>query len=258
MKIICVIPARYASTRFPGKPLANIAGHPMISWVYHRAQAVKEFDDVIVATDDERIFDCVKNFGGNVKMTPDNLQSGTDRVAFVSKELQVDVVVNLQGDEPLISPQILSDVCKPFDDEKVYMATPVKKVSNMDDLYNKNAAWVVKDKNGDALYFSRAVIPAVHKISHKSEWLNYSTFFKHIGIYAYRKDFLLKLTQLPRVGLEKAEDLEQLRVLENGFKIRCVETTYQVINVDEAEDINKVEKAIIKDNVEMDMSNVKM
>jgi len=252
MKIICVIPARYASTRFPGKPLANIAGHPMISWVYHRAKVVKEFDDVIVATDDERIFDCVKNFGGNVKMTPDDLQSGTDRVAFVSKDMQVDVVVNLQGDEPLISPQILSDVCKPFYDKNVYMATPVKNVSDAEDFNNKNAAWVVKDKKGDALYFSRTVIPAVHKVRNLSEWLNYSTFFKHIGIYAYRKDFLLKLSELTREGLEKSEDLEQLRVLENGYNIRCVETSYQAVNVDVPEDIIKVENIIKKNNIKLD------
>jgi 3-deoxy-manno-octulosonate cytidylyltransferase (CMP-KDO synthetase) len=253
MKIICVIPARYASTRFPGKPLADIDGHPMISWVYHRAKSVKEFQDVIVATDDDRIFDCIKSFGGNAVMTPTDLQSGTDRVAFVAKDMQVDVVVNLQGDEPLISPQILSGVCKAFDDEKIYMATPVKKVTDVDELNNKNAAWVVKDKNGDALYFSRTVIPAVHKIIDKSEWSNHTTYYKHIGIYAYRKDFLLELTQLPRIGLEKAEDLEQLRVLENGFKIRCVETNYQAINVDVPEDINKVVKAIEKDNLKLDL-----
>lgn len=253
MKIICIIPARYTSTRFPGKPLADIAGHPMISWVYHRAKSVKEFEDVIVATDDQRVFDCVQNFGGNVVMTSSDLQSGTDRVAFVVKNLQVDVVVNLQGDEPLISPQILTQVCKAFNDKNVYMATPVKKVSDTNDLNNKNAVLVVKDKIGDALYFSRAVIPAVHIINNKAEWLDYSTYFKHIGIYAYRKDFLLKLTQLPREGLEMAEDLEQLRVLENGFKIRCVETNYQAINVDVPEDINRVINAINKDDIKLDL-----
>ncbi len=252
MKIVCVIPARYASTRFPGKPLADIAGHPMISWVYHRAKSVKEFQDVIVATDDKRIFDCVQNFGGNVTMTPSDLQSGTDRVAFVAKNKDVDVVINLQGDEPLISPQILSQMCKTFEDENIYMATPIKKVKEADDFNNKNAAWVVKDKNNDALFFSRSVIPAIHKIDSKSEWLNHSIYFKHIGIYAYRKDFLNRLTQLPRIGLEIAEDLEQLRVLENGFKIRCVETDYQAINVDVPEDIKKVIKAIDKDKIKLE------
>jgi len=252
MKIICVIPARYASTRFPGKPLADIDGHPMISWVYHRAKTVAEFHDVIVATDDKRIYDYVKSFNGHVIMTPNDLKSGTDRVAFVTKDLKVDVVVNLQGDEPLIAPQILSQVCKVFRDEKVYMATPVKKVNNAIEFDNKNAAWVVKDNNGDALYFSRAVIPPIHKNEKKSDWLNHSSFYKHIGIYAYRKDFLLKLTKLPRIGLEKAEDLEQLRVLENGYKIRCVETDYQAINVDVPGDIDKVIKEIKKNNIKLD------
>ena len=258
MKIICVIPARYASTRFPGKPLADISGSPMISWVYNRAKAVKQFDDVIVATDDKRIHDCVKNFNGNVLMTPHDLKSGTDRVAYVAKELEFDVVVNLQGDEPLISPQILSEVCSPFVDENVKMATPVKKIKSAEEFENKNAAWVVKDKNGNALYFSRSVIPTNHKISNQKEWVKFSTYFKHIGIYAYRKDFLLKLTKLKRAGLEEIEDLEQLRVLENGFKIRCVETNYQSINVDVPEDIVKVENIIKKNNIKLDPNNVKM
>ena len=252
MKVIGVIPARYASTRFPGKPLADIAGHPMISWVYHRAKSVEEFLDVIVATDDERVFDCIKKISGKVVMTPKELQSGTDRVAYVAKNQNVDVIVNLQGDEPLISPQILSKICKQFSDKNIYMATPVKRIKDANELNNKNAAWVVKDNNGDALYFSRSVIPAIHKNDNISDWLNHSSYFKHIGIYAYRKDFLLKLTQLPRKGLESAEDLEQLRVLENGYKIRCVETDYQAINVDIPEDIDKVIKEIEKNNIKLD------
>lgn len=258
MKIICIIPARYASTRFPGKPLAEIAGYPMISWVYHRAKAVPEFSEVIVATDDKRIFDCVTTFNGNVVMTPEDLKSGTDRVAHVAKERQFDVIVNLQGDEPLISPQILSEVCVAFVDKNIHMATPVKKIKNADEFENKNAAWVVRDKNGDALYFSRSVIPVNHKILNQKEWVKHSPYFKHIGIYAYRKDFLLKLTKLKRAGLEEIEDLEQLRVLENGFKIRCVETNYQSINVDIPEDIVKVENIIKKNNIKLDPNNVKM
>lgn len=258
MKILCVIPARFASTRFPGKPLAEISGSPMISWVYHRAKSVGDFQDVLVATDDQRIFDCVKNFGGNVKMTPENMRSGTDRVAFIAKNMQVDIVVNLQGDEPLIAPQILSEVCKPFNDKNVHMTTPIKKVIDANEFKNKNAAWVVKNIWGDALYFSRTIIPTVHKVENKSEWLNFNTYYKHIGIYAYRKDFLLKLTELPREGLEKSEDLEQLRVLENGYKIRCVETNYQAVNVDIPEDIAKVEGIIKLNNIKLDPSNVKM
>jgi 3-deoxy-manno-octulosonate cytidylyltransferase (CMP-KDO synthetase) len=258
MKIICIIPARYASTRFPGKPLADIAGHPMISWVYHRAKSVCEFDDVIVATDDERIFNGVKSFGGNVTMTPGELQSGSDRVAYVAKDLEFDVIVNLQGDEPLIAPRILSQVSQVFRDQDVYMATPIKKIQNASELENPNAAWVVKDKNDDALYFSRVVIPVVHKNQNKSDWLQKYDFYKHIGIYAYRKEFLLKLTQLPRSSLEKTEDLEQLRVLENGYKIRCVETKYQTINVDVAADIEKVVKEINKENIKLELPNAKM
>lgn len=258
MKIICVIPARYASSRFPGKPLADINGSPMIAWVYHRAKSAREFNEVIVATDDDKIFECVEGFGGKVIMTPQDLPSGTDRVAYISKSLDVDIVVNLQGDEPLISPEILRQICKVFEDKDVYMATPVKRVTNSADLNNKNAAWVVKDINNNALYFSRAVIPTIHKNENVSEWLKQSNYYKHIGIYAYRKEFLQKLTKLPRIGLEKAEDLEQLRVLENGYKIRCVETEYQSINVDVPEDIKKVHKIIEQEKINLEIENGKM
>jgi len=252
MKILCIIPARYQSSRFPGKPLASIANHPMIEWVYKRAKLVKEFDNVLVATDDERIEKCVRSFGGEVELTPCDLASGTDRVAYVAKNSDADVVVNIQGDEPLVSHSLLSEICKPYSDDSVIMTTAIKKAKNTSELMKPGAAWVVVDKNLDALYFSRAILPVNFKLKKMEDWIEKTNYYKHIGIYTYRNTFLQKLTTFPKGSLERAEDLEQLRVLENGFRIRCVMTDYQSIGVDYPEDIKAVEQYINQNNIKLD------
>ena len=258
MKFICVIPARYASSRFPGKPLALIDGHPMIEWVYRRAMQVKQFDDVLVATDDQRIYDTVLQFDGKVIMTPEELSSGTDRVAWVAKSGDGNVYVNLQGDEPLINPQVLDHLCQVFSDKLVYMATPVKKINNFKDLTDPNNARVILDNNGDALYFTRAVVPFNRTAPDSRDWLNSGVYYQHIGIYAYRREFLLKLAALPPGKLEQVEKLEQLRVLENGYRIRTVQTEYESISVDTADELNDVNLFVKQHGIKMDISYEKM
>lgn len=249
---ICVIPARYASSRLPGKPLALIAGKPMVQWVYERALQAQMISRVLVATDHELIQRVVESFGGEVILTSPELASGTDRVAAVIKDLKADIILNLQGDEPFISPELLDQMVKPFGDLSIDMATPVKKIDKAAELVDPNLVRVVRDKYNYALYFTRAVIPHVRD-EEEGNWLKSHEFFKHIGIYAYRKDFLLKLTQLPVSTLEKAEKLEQLRVLENGYRIYTVETCYDSISVDTEEDLKRVNQLLVngKLNVEL-------
>ncbi len=252
MKFICVIPARYGSSRLPGKPLADIQGHPMIEWVYRRAAVVKEFDQVIVATDDQRIYDVVKGFGGQIEMTSADLPSGTDRVAVVAEKSDADVVVNIQGDEPLIIPQVLQDLCATFISPEVSMATPVRKIRNEIELIDPNNARVVIDNNRDAIYFTRAVIPYDRNQDPLNQSIARGIYFKHVGIYAYRRDFLLKLAKLPPGHLEEIEKLEQLRVLEHGFKIRTIETDYHSMSVDTEEELQHINKYIAENNIKMD------
>jgi 3-deoxy-manno-octulosonate cytidylyltransferase (CMP-KDO synthetase) len=252
MKFICIIPARYGSTRFPGKPLMRIAGSPMIEWVYRRAAQVKLFDKVIVATDDQRIVQAVNDFGGLAELTPADLGSGTDRVAFLARKTDAQVYVNVQGDEPLIAPELLSQVCVPYDDAAVMMTTAVSKIETVKELTDPNLVRVVLDYEGNALYFSRAVIPYLRDRADVQTWFEQHTFYKHIGIYSYRRDFLLKLTALPPGNLEQAEKLEQLRVLENGFKIRTVLTYYHSLCVDTPEDLIQVEKFIKLNKLRVD------
>jgi len=254
MKIICIIPARYASSRFPGKPLAKIAGFPMIEWVYKRALRVEEFSEVIVATDDQRIYDTVNSYGGKAVLTPENLPSGTDRVALVASNIEADVVVNLQGDEPLVSPRLLSQVCIPYNEENVVMTTPIKRITNNNELKDPNLVRVVVDKNWDALYFSRSIIP-FYRDAPEKEWFYHYDYFVHIGIYAYRKDFLLNLARLAPGKLERIEKLEQLRVLENGYKIRTILTEYESQSVDTEKDLRKVEKYIKENHIEVESSH---
>jgi len=258
MKFICVIPARYASTRFPGKPLALIDGHPMVEWVYRRATGVTRFDDVLVATDDQRIFDTVQNFGGKVLMTPEDLASGTDRVAWVAGSGDGDVYVNLQGDEPLINPMVLEKLCAAFDDPGVTMATPVKIIKTEKELTDPNNARVIIDNQGDALYFTRAVVPYFRGVKDTLDWLKSGTYFKHIGIYAYRRDFLLKLAALPQGKLEQIEKLEQLRVLEYGYRIRTVLTDYESISVDTPDELDEVNNYVQQNGIKMDVDHEKM
>lgn len=244
MKFIGVIPARFASTRLPGKPLADIHGKPMIQWVYENAR--KALGRVIVATDDLRVFDAVKAFGGEVMMTAADHQSGTDRIGEVVRKLgdslnAEDVVVNIQGDEPYIQTQQIELLSALFADEKVQIGTLVKKIDNTELLFNPNIPKVVLDKSSHALLFSRSAIPFARGVE-KEEWLKHHTYYKHIGMYAYRVSALLELVQLPLGKLEQAESLEQLRWLENGYKIKVAMTDLESLAVDTPEDLEKARR----------------
>ena len=255
MQIVCIIPARYASQRLPGKPLQLIGDTPMIGWVYKRAKRVSLFASVIVATDDQRIYDYICSIDGEAKLTPSDLPSGTDRVAHLARDLSAEVIVNLQGDEPLITPHVLAAVCNIFNDKEVKMATPISIVKNPDELKDPNLVRVVIDSNRDALYFTRSVIPFIRDDLNMNDWLERHTFYKHIGIYAYRNEFLQKLTTLPPGQLESAEKLEQLRVLENGYKIRTVLTDYHSLSVDTEEDLYQLNQYVIEKKLTADDDN---
>jgi len=237
MKVIAVIPARYDSVRFPGKPLAKLFGTPIIQHVYKKVKETKLFDDVIVATDDKRIFDKVTEFGGKVMLTSKKHQSGTDRVAEICVKIECDIVVNVQGDEPFISKKPLEELVKAFKNEEVEVASLMHKITS--EIDNPNYVKVVCDVNNFALYFSRSVIPFNRES--KSQIPN-PEYFKHIGVYAFRKEALKKFVDLPQSNLEKIEKLEQLRLLENGYKIKMVETEYTGIGIDTPEDLRKAEE----------------
>ncbi len=237
-----IIPARYASTRFPGKPLAAIAGRPMIYWVYQQAVKARRLQDVLVATDDERIVRAVESFGGKAVLTSPRHATGTDRIAEVATNLNVSVIVNIQGDEPLIAPEAIDRLVEAFAaDPSVRMATLCRRAQDVEEIFDPNTVRVVFDRNGDALYFSRAPIPYNRDARSREEWLSQTVYYQHIGVYAYKRDFLLELAGLPQSPLERAEKLEQLRVLENGHRIRVVETDYRPVCVDVPEDVAKVE-----------------
>ncbi len=248
-KVLAVIPARWASSRFPGKPLAKIGGIPMIQRVVAQADKAKCVSEVIVATDDSRILDCVNNTGGRAIMTSDDHPSGTDRIAEVVRDKDCDIVVNIQGDEPLIPPQNIDQVVKPLiDDSSISVASLRILIRNKEDLLNKNITKVVVDKFDSALYFSKAPIPWyrdswLKKMGADSD-LSLPLWFKHIGLYAYRKRFLMEYSTLPLSPLEKIEKLEQLRILENGFQIKVVETKLDSIGVDSETDIEVIEKQL--------------
>ena len=244
MNVIGIIPARYASTRFPGKPLAMIQGKPMIQHVYERVSQMAQLTDAIVATDDDRIMDCVSAFGGKVMMTANTHKSGTDRCGEVVKKLleqglHPDVVINIQGDEPSVEHTQIEQLIRCFDDASVQIATLKKKIRSNDELVSPNAVKVVCDTNGNALYFSRFAIPYQRGIE-QDLWLENHDYYKHIGIYAYRSETLLKLITLQQSELEKCESLEQLRWLDNGFKIRVKETNHENIAIDTPEDLLKL------------------
>lgn len=243
MKVVGIIPARFESTRFPGKPLAKILNKPMIQWVYERAKKSNSLENLIVATDSQQIYNQVKDFGGEVVLTSKEHQSGTSRVAEVAAQLDVEIVVNIQGDEPLISNKAIDAVVKPLiTDITIYMSTLKQKIIDESELSNPNVVKVVTDKNDFALYFSRSLIPFV-----SPPYTSY--IYKHIGLYVYRKDFLLKLVELPHSNLEQVEKLEQLRVLENGYKIKVIKTCYSSIGVDTEEDLEKVSKILMQQDV---------
>ena len=232
-----IIPARYASSRFPGKPLALINGRPMVQWVYERVQS-SEVRDLVVATDDERIAQCVRDFGGRVVMTSPDHASGTDRCGEAALSLEPDdndVVINIQGDEPLISPKEIHLLASAFEDRSVQIATLVNPFTDAVVLQNPNVVKVVMAKNGNVLYFSRLPIPYLREGGTPP-----SQYYRHIGIYAYRYGVLKQIVQLPTSGLENSEKLEQLRWLENGYTIRALACDYQGIGVDTPEDLAKL------------------
>lgn len=234
MKTAAIIPARFASTRFPGKPLALILGKPMIRWVYEACQSSELFDYTIVATDSPEIMQAVASFGGDCRMTSPHHQSGTDRIAEVAQSLDAEIIVNVQGDEPLIEQTCLAELLQAFSDPDVGVASLKTAITETEDLQNPNVVKVVTDYRGDAIYFSRSAIPFNRD--------NCSTnYFRHIGVYAYRKASLLKFINLPPSRLEQVEKLEQLRLLENGIKLRMIPTDYQGIGIDSPQDLPVVE-----------------
>ena len=237
MRILGIIPARYASTRFPGKPLANMGGKSMIRRVYEQAKKSKSLSKVVVATDHEEIFDHVIDYGGEVCMTSTHHASGTDRCFEVlSKEnSSFDYIINIQGDEPFIAPEQI-DLLASLLDGKTELATLIKKIDSVEQLFNPNLVKAVLNKNSEALYFSRSPIPYLRN-QEQVEWVTHHSYYKHIGMYAYRNDVLKKITNLEVSPLEKAESLEQLRWLENGYKIKVKETSIETIGIDTPEDL---------------------
>lgn len=238
--VIGVIPARYASTRFPGKPLADLLGKPMIQHVYERASRARTLQRVLVATDDRRIFDAVAAFGGQAVMTRADHPTGTDRIAEAVARLDVDLVVNIQGDEPLIEPEVIDAAAAPLiEDPSIPISTLMSRVTDPSDLDNPNVVKLVVDRQGFALYFSRARIPYV-----RDPGVLDVTYYYHPGLYVYRKDFLLTYASLPPTPLEQAEKLEQLRALEHGYRIKVVETTHRPVGVDTPEDLEQVKRLL--------------
>lgn len=241
MKFISIIPARYASSRFPAKPLADMAGKPMIQRVYEQVQKV--VSEVWVATDDKRIESVVTSFGGKAIMTSPDLQSGTDRIyaAYKNIDSDADVIINIQGDEPFVQPSQIEAVMRCFDADDVQIATlvkPFRKEDGFDVLFNPNSPKVVINKDNEAIYFSRSIIPYIRDVHH-TKWLDKHTFYKHIGMYAYRADILKQITSLPQSSLEKAESLEQLRWIENGYRIKVGYTDTETIGIDTPEDLQR-------------------
>lgn len=246
MDFVGIIPARYASTRFPGKPLAKLGGKIVIQRVYEQVRSV--LDDVYVATDDERIMNAVKSFGGNAVMTSPNHKSGTDRIEeavnIIGKNF--DVVINIQGDEPFIHKSQIETICKCFDDPQTMIATlgrPFSEKDTIKDLENPNSPKLICDNNGFAMYFSRSIIPYIRG-EEKSNWINKFNYLKHIGLYAYKANVLREITKLPQSSLELAESLEQLRWLQNGYRIKVGITNIETIGIDTPEDLEKAEKFI--------------
>lgn len=240
MNILGIIPARYASTRFPGKALVDIAGKTMIQRVYEQSKKCVHLSEVIVATDDGRIFDHVVGFGGEVMMTSPDHQSGTDRCAEVALlHPQSDVIINIQGDEPFIDPEQISKLASCFTNAGTQIATLIKKIENEQELFNVNSPKVVVNKLSEAVYFSRSPLPHIRG-QEPRDWLQHFTYFKHIGIYGYRSDVLQQITKLPVSSLEKAESLEQLRWIENGYRVKVGETELETYAVDTPEDLEKL------------------
>ncbi len=242
MKFIAIIPARYASTRFPGKPLAMLGDKTVIQRVYE--QVTKQIKDSYVATDDERIFNHVLSWGGNVVMTRTDHKSGTDRIEEAMEKIEqsgatYDVVINVQGDEPFIQPEQIENICRCFEDVTTQIATlGIRFGNNIEAIQNSNSPKIVLDNHGFAMYFSRSIIPYCRN-KELMEWANFFPYLKHIGMYAYRREVLKEVTQLPQSSLEIAESLEQLRWLQNGYRIKVGETNIETIGIDTPEDLQK-------------------
>jgi 3-deoxy-manno-octulosonate cytidylyltransferase (CMP-KDO synthetase) len=236
---VAIIPARYHSTRLPGKALADIAGRPMIEHVYRRTRAARSIASVIVATDDERIASAVRGFGGTVRMTSPAHPSGTDRLAEVAASLECELVVNVQGDEPLIEPEMIDQAVAPFAaDPALEMSTLRRRIEDPSELQNPNVTKVVVDRGGYALYFSRAPIPYARAAA------SAAPAWRHVGLYVYRRECLLRLAQLPPTALERSEALEQLRALEHGIRIKVMETQHDSIGVDTPDDLERAREAV--------------
>ena len=240
-QIVAIIPARYGSQRLHAKPLADIGGKPMIRHVYERTASARRVSKVLVATDDERIVSAVHEFGGAAVMTPATLQSGTDRIAFVARSIpEAEIIVNVQGDEPLITPGMIDEAILPLVGNKdILVATLVRRIEMESELANPNIVKVVLDNDGFCLYFSRSIIPFGRDRT-QSEWLKNHLYFKHIGIYVFRRQFVLRYAEMKPTPLERSEKLEQLRILEHGYRIRARVTDYDSMPVDTQEDLDKV------------------
>lgn len=249
MKAAVVIPARYASSRLPGKPLADLAGKPMIQHVYEQARRASRVESVVVATDDQRVQEAVRAFGGQVRMTSAEHPSGTDRLAEIARNHPAGVLVNLQGDLPLLVPAMLDELISGFGDAlerrasskrfpQPGMGTLMGELKRSEDLYNPNVVKVVTDREGMALYFSRSPLPYVRDVKTPGR------YYRHYGIYIYTREFLLTFTALPRGPLESMEKLEQLRALENGYPIQVIETRHECVEVDTPEDLEKVREML--------------
>lgn len=238
-KTAIIIPARYGSSRLEGKPLLKVAGKPIIQWVYEKAQQAKLADMIIVATDDKRIYDAVKAFGGEVEMTSVNHKCGSDRIReVVERHNEISFIVNLQGDEPLIEPSAIDEVIKNVkDDDLADISTLIRVLHNEKEINNPNLVKCVKDKNGFALYFSRSKIPFERNSID-------GNFYGHLGIYGYKRDALIKMTSMAQTPLEKTESLEQLRALENGMKIKTSVVDFVPVGIDTAEDLEKFKQII--------------
>lgn len=242
MKILGIIPARYASTRFPGKPLTIINGKSMIQRVYEQSMKSKLLSDVIVATDDQRIYDAVNAFGGKVMMTSTEHNSGTDRCCEIVEKIvdRYDAVVNIQGDEPFINPEQINQIAELISLDDSQIASLCKPIKDKEELFDNNVVKVVFNINGNALYFSRQTIPFIRKVDKDEQlWMTSRTFYKHIGIYAYKTDVLMNIAKLEQSGLEMAECLEQLRWIENSYKIKMGVTEYESYSIDTPQDVEK-------------------
>jgi 3-deoxy-manno-octulosonate cytidylyltransferase (CMP-KDO synthetase) len=237
MNVLGIIPSRYASTRFPGKPLVDIAGKSMIQRVYEQAKKCDKLDEVIVATDDERIYSHVIDFGGKAQMTATDHQSGTDRCAeVIAAYPQYGIAINIQGDEPFIDPNQITKLVSCFIDPHQQIATLIKKIDTTEELHNPNSPKVIINNHSEAIYFSRQALPYLRDYP-PEQWLNHHQYYKHIGIYGYRADILAQITKLPVSTLERAERLEQLRWLENGYRIYAAITTSATYAIDTPADL---------------------